>query len=246
MTSLGDKFLTRLLACENLLASAIEWDLNTAPALRALGREVGQRAVFHGLFASSKASIGADVKIDRWVRLGAGAQIGAGATIRENAALLCGVRIGEGCIVGERARLENLSLGNYSMVETEVLCVGFGHGRIVIGEQSYVGVRNILDWSDDLAIGDFVHIAGPSTAIWTHTSAHQAIHGDRLDDKSRRMTRPVRIGDRVYIGGNCTIYPGVTIGTGTIILPNSAVSRDIEPGVLAGGVPACTIRQLDC
>jgi acetyltransferase-like isoleucine patch superfamily enzyme len=24
------------------------------------------------------------------------------------------------------------------------------------------------------------------------------------------------------------------------------VSRDIEPGVLAGGVPACTIRQLDC
>jgi hypothetical protein len=36
------------------------------------------------------------------------------------------------------------------------------------------------------------------------------------------------------------------IGTGTIVLRNSAVSRDVELGVLAGGVPARTIRRLDC
>jgi acetyltransferase-like isoleucine patch superfamily enzyme len=135
-------------------------------------------------------------------------------------------------------------LDSDSHIETDVLCIGYGTGCIRIGQHSYIGVRNVLDWSDNLVIGDFVHIAGPSTGIWTHSSALQALHGDALANKSRRTTQPVHIANRVYIGGNCTVYPGVTIGSGSIILPNSAVPSDVEPGVLAGGVPARVVRRL--
>ena len=243
--TLSDKLLLRLLAFGNAAAAIIEYDINTAPLLRACGRQVGRRAVFHGISAGPHVSINADARIDRGVRVGTGVRVGARAMIRAAAILGCGVEVGDRCVVGERARLENLRVGSDSTIEAEVLCVGQGEGTITIGRQSYIGLRNILDWSDTLVIGDFVHIAGPSTGIWTHSSAPQALNGDALNNKARRITRPVQVCDRVYIGGNCTIYPGVTIGTGSIVLPNTAVSADVEPHVMAGGVPARVIRRLE-
>ena len=55
---------------------------------------------------------------------------------------------------------------------------------------------------------------------------------------------PVVIGDNVYIGGNCTIYPGVKIGPHAVVAPNSAVAHEVLPGTMVGGVPALVIKQL--
>jgi len=48
----------------------------------------------------------------------------------------------------------------------------------------------------------------------------------------------------VYINGNCTIYPGVTIHHHSVIAPNSAVTKDIPPYTLVGGVPAAKIKKI--
>ncbi|NBC08454.1 MAG: hypothetical protein GVY26_14765, partial [Bacteroidetes bacterium] len=59
-----------------------------------------------------------------------------------------------------------------------------------------------------------------------------------------RPVAPVVIEDNVYIGGNCTIYPGVKIGHHSVIAPNSAVTKDVVPYSMVGGVPAKKIKTL--
>jgi len=54
--------------------------------------------------------------------------------------------------------------------------------------------------------------------------------------------RPVVIGDDVWIGGNCMIMAGVTIGEGAIIAGGAVVTKDVEPFSIVGGCPAKLIR----
>ncbi len=49
--------------------------------------------------------------------------------------------------------------------------------------ESCFEVDNILDWSDNITIGDYVHIAEPSTGLLTHSSAKQALAGRPLKEK---------------------------------------------------------------
>ena len=54
---------------------------------------------------------------------------------------------------------------------------------------------------------------------------------------------PVKIGDNVWIGADSMIFPGVTIGAGSVIAARSVVVDDIPPKVLAGGHPATVWKQ---
>ena len=93
-----------------------------------------------------------------------------------------------------------------------------------------------------------MHIAGPSSALWCHSTANMCLNGIPINDKNRnnyRPTSPITIENNVYIGGNCTIYPGVTIGHHSIITPNSAVTKSFPPYTLIGGVPAIKIKEID-
>ena len=54
--------------------------------------------------------------------------------------------------------------------------------------------------------------------------------------------RPVVIGDDVWIGGNCMIMAGVTIGEGAVIAGGAVVTKDVEPYSIVGGIPARLIR----
>jgi maltose O-acetyltransferase len=59
---------------------------------------------------------------------------------------------------------------------------------------------------------------------------------------SKHESRPVVIGDDVWIGGNCLILPGVTIGEGAVIAGGAVVTRDVEAYSIVGGVPARLIK----
>lgn len=50
------------------------------------------------------------------------------------------------------------------------------------------------------------------------------------------------IGNDVWIGANVTILGGVKIGDGAIIAAGAVVTKDVEPYLIVGGVPAKPIR----
>jgi acetyltransferase-like isoleucine patch superfamily enzyme len=54
---------------------------------------------------------------------------------------------------------------------------------------------------------------------------------------------PVTIEDDVWIGMNCTVLPGVTIGRGAIVAAGAVVRSDVAPFTIVGGVPARVIGQ---
>lgn len=89
-------------------------------------------------------------------------------------------------------------------------------------------------------IGNYVMI-GPSTLITTV--------GHPLSPQKRRhhigQAKSVTIGNDVWIGGNCTILPGVTIGNNVVIAAGAVVTKDIPDNCLAGGVPAKVIKEIE-
>lgn len=172
--------------------------------------------------------------------------IGINCRISDNVIFGRSVKLGDNVSIGKGTFLENIEVGKDSLIEGGVVCTGHGKGKIKIGQNSYIGVYNILDWSDDLTIGNFVHIAGSSTGLWTHSSAPMCMKSIPLSERNRevRPTAPIIVEDNVYIGGNCTVYPGIKISHHSIVAPNSAVTKNVESHTMVGGVPAKEIQKL--
>ena len=67
----------------------------------------------------------------------------------------------------------------------------------------------------------------------------------RIIDQGMREYPPVEIGEGAWLGQNVIVMPGVRIGAGAIIGAGSVVTKDIEPFMIAAGVPAKPIRERD-
>ncbi|MBR0072660.1 MAG: sugar O-acetyltransferase, partial [Bacteroidales bacterium] len=112
--------------------------------------------------------------------------------------------------------------------------------NIFIGDD-FTGNHNltILDIRE-VYIGNHVMV-GPHTLITTV--------GHPLSPKGRReyhaLAKPVRIGNDVWIGGNVTILPGVTIGNNVVVAAGSVVTKDVPDNTLVGGVPAKVIKTIE-
>ena len=89
-------------------------------------------------------------------------------------------------------------------------------------------------------IGDYCMI-GPNTLITTV--------GHPLNPEGRREKkaygRPVTIGNDVWIGGNCTILPGVTIGNNVVVAAGAVVTKDVPDNCVVAGVPARIIKRIE-
>ena len=59
------------------------------------------------------------------------------------------------------------------------------------------------------------------------------------------VSKPVIIGNNVWVGENVVILPGSQIGDGSIIGANSVVTKSIPPFSIAAGNPARLIKQYD-
>ena len=91
----------------------------------------------------------------------------------------------------------------------------------------------------EVYIGNHVMI-GPNTLITTV--------GHPLSFEKRRgymaQAKPVTIGNDVWIGGNVTILPGITLGNNVVVAAGAVVTHDVPDNTLVGGVPARTIKEI--
>lgn len=111
--------------------------------------------------------------------------------------------------------------------------------NITLGKQFYCNTGCVILDGAPVKIGEHVLLA-PNVHIYTAT------HAINPDERSAliQWTEPVCIGNKVWVGGNSTICPGVTIGDGSIIGAGSVVTKDIPANVVAGGSPCRIIREI--
>jgi galactoside O-acetyltransferase len=148
-------------------------------------------------------------------------------------------QIRPGDLVRRRSLLEAI-LG--SVGERTVLLspfhAGFG-SNVHIGDDFFGNVN--LTFVDDveIRIGHGVMIA-PSVTL---TTTGHPVHPDLRVD-FRRFSEPIVIEDKVWIGSNAVVLPGVRIGYGAVIGAGSVVTRDIPARTVAVGTPCRVLRHV--
>lgn len=96
-------------------------------------------------------------------------------------------------------------------------CTFFGRGGITIGNDVFIG---------------------PKVNLITIN------HDPNPENRSATYGRPILIEDKVWIGINSTILPGVRIGYGAIVGAGSVVTKDVPAMTVVAGNPARVVRKI--
>ena len=133
--------------------------------------------------------------------------------------------------------------------------------RFEVAPEGAIGNQKRIKIGDNFRINDFVHIAayqsveiGCEGGIGSRSFITDLNHGDFTEGVPFDITvphrlrpissKPVKIGNNVWIGENVVIMPGVSIGRGCVIGANSTVTKSIPDYAVAAGSPAKIIRRL--
>jgi len=109
--------------------------------------------------------------------------------------------------------------------------------NIHLGKRVFINSGCKFQDQGGILIGDDVLIGHNVTIVTLNHSTDPDRRGDL-------EPHPVRIGNKVWIGANATILPGVTVGDGAIVAAGAVVTKDVRPRTIAGGVPAKCIKAI--
>ena len=134
-------------------------------------------------------------------------------------------------------------------------------GEVIIGDNVFIG-RSKLICKSKIEIENNVFMAW-GTYVYDHNS-HSLDFREREKDIAQQLldyrngdffienknwdvvdTKPIKICSNAWIGMNCIILKGVTIGEGAIVGAGSVVTKDVPAWTIVGGNPAVVIRNLE-
>ena len=125
-------------------------------------------------------------------------------------------------------------------------------GRIVIGESAVIngacivcenrveiGAHALIGW------GTFVTDSWPDSSVELEDRRTAVLKASR--DRKIPLTRgqPVVIGDNAWIGFDCVVMPGVTIGRGAVVGSKTVIRADVPPYAVVVGDPQRIVRYLE-
>ena len=129
-------------------------------------------------------------------------------------------------------------LGRKSVIES-YCCINNAVGDVTIGDHTRVGIHCTV--IGPVCIGNHVNLAQGITVTALN---HNFADSNRKIDEQGISTKPVVIGDDVWIGANAVILPGVTIGRHVVVAAGAVVTKDVPDYSLVAGVPAKEIKKL--
>lgn len=107
-----------------------------------------------------------------------------------------------------------------------------------------VHIYGKINWSTEpwiITLGDNVHLTNDIRFI-THDGG-TLLFRDRVPDLE--ITKPITLGNNVYVGVNTAFLPGVHVGNNVVIGACSVVTKDIPDNSVAVGNPARVIKTID-
>jgi len=144
------------------------------------------------------------------------------------------IEVGESCIIdSSKESPVRLDVGNRAILK-------IGNG-VYLNEGVYV-LCNIA-----VTIGNRCLIASDVVILDDdgHPVDWRARHDHWPVGPEDRIGAPVIIDDNVWIGTRAIILKGVHIGSGSVIGAGAVVTHDVPPAVVAAGVPARVIKELN-
>ena len=151
-------------------------------------------------------------------------------------------QIGEDCIIGPNAHLDNVILGNAVQIKESTLTDSSIADRTTVGPYAYV--RPGCKIGSDVKIGDFVEVKnaaiGNGTKISHLTYVGDAEVGERVnlgcgvvfvnyDGKNKFKTV---VEDDSFVGCNVNLISPVTVGKGAYVGAGSTITKDVPAGAL--------------
>lgn len=152
-----------------------------------------------------------------------------------------------------------LKVGNDSILDCNVTFES-ETGEVSVGDRCFIGASTIICKSK-VEFGDNVFVAW-GTYFYDHDS-HSIDYRERENDIVTQLqdyragrnfienknwavvnTKPIKICSNAWIGMNCTILKGVTIGEGAIVGAGSVVTKDVAAWTIVGGNPAKIIKEI--
>lgn len=124
------------------------------------------------------------------------------------------------------------TLGNFQFSYGSDIIL-FSEARLILGKDSYINCDCKIRCHKEITIGNNCSISHDFTVM--DSDAHY-LNGEK-------KTKPVHIGNNVWIGTRVTILSGVNVGDGAVIAAGALVTVDVPPRALVGGVPAKVIKN---
>lgn len=100
----------------------------------------------------------------------------------------------------------------------------YNGGVIKIGDNCFFNDRMSMNCQEKIEIGNNL-LCGPDVKFIDNDH-------DYKNDTNKYITKPIRIGNDVWIGANSIILKGVTIGNNVVIAAGSIVKEDVDDNTL--------------
>lgn len=108
------------------------------------------------------------------------------------------------------------------------------------GRFSFVNFDTVFLDTSPIHIGEDAFI-GPKCVL---ACPGHPMYPEQRQTEPLTTSKPINIGNGVWLGANVTVLGGANIGDGTVIAAGAVVTGNIPAGVVAGGVPCKVIRKL--
>lgn len=86
-------------------------------------------------------------------------------------------------------------------------------------------------------------LIGPNCSFYS--GSHPTDPAVRNGTRGPEGGKPIVIGEDCWLGGNCVVLPGVTIGKGVTVGAGTVVTKDVPDYVVVVGNPARVIKKIE-
>lgn len=163
-------------------------------------------------------------------------------------------------VSGKGSGQVRIKIGNDSMIGCNIIFESFS-GEITIGDRVFIGNSNLI-CRTKIEFENDIFVAW-GTYFYDHDS-HSLDYRERQKDIQQQIrdyregrdfitnkdwsvvnSKPIHICSNAWIGINCIILKGVTIGEGAIVAAGSVVTKDVPAWTVFAGNPAKVVKELE-